>query len=54
MTLTAKVNACVKNVFEIWQKSQETQGTQIVFVTSPRPTMMENFNVYDDMKKEID
>lgn len=27
----SKVNACVKNVFEIWQKSNEVKGTQIVF-----------------------
>lgn len=27
----SKVNACVKNVFEVWQKSDEVKGTQIVF-----------------------
>jgi len=27
----SKVNACVKNVFEIWQESTPTKGTQLIF-----------------------
>jgi len=27
----SKVNACVKNVFEMWQKSSAVKGTQIIF-----------------------
>ncbi len=49
----SKVNACVKNVFEIWQKSQETQGTQIVFCDQSTPHYDGKFNVYDDMKKKL-
>ena len=49
----SKVNACVKNVFEVWQKSNEVKGTQIVFCDQSTPHYDGNFNVYDDMKKKL-
>ena len=49
----SKVNACVKNVFEIWQKSNEVKGTQIVFCDQSTPHYDGKFNVYDDMKKKL-
>ena len=49
----SKVNACVKNVFEVWQKSNEVKGTQIVFCDQSTPHYDGKFNVYDDMKKKL-
>ncbi len=49
----SKVNACVKNVFEIWQKSKQTKGTQIVFSDQSTPHYDGTFNVYDDMKQKL-
>ena len=49
----SKVNACVKNVFEMWQKSSAVKGTQIIFCDQSTPHYDGNFNVYDDMKKKL-
>ncbi len=45
----SKLNACVKNVFEIW--SGDKAVTQLVFLDQSTPK--EGFNLYDDMKNKL-
>ena len=50
---TSKVNACVENVFEIWQRTAEQRSTQLVFCDLSTPHNDGKFNVYDDLKKKL-
>ncbi len=48
----SKVNACVEQVFNIWQNTAEKKSTQLVFcdLSTPKPG---TFNVYDDMRDKL-
>ena len=49
----SKVNACVKNVFQVWQESAEIHGTQLLFCDLSTPKGDGSFNVYDDIKTKL-
>lgn len=49
----SKVNACVRNVLQIWQDTEEIKGTQLVFCDLSTPKGDGSFNVYDDMKQKM-
>ncbi|WP_317856058.1 DEAD/DEAH box helicase family protein [Chakrabartyella piscis] len=49
----SKINTCVKNVFDIWEESKPTSGTQIVFCDLSTPHYDGTFNVYDDIKNKL-
>ncbi|MCM1381248.1 MAG: YodL domain-containing protein [Muribaculaceae bacterium] len=45
----SKVNVCINNVFDIWQKTAEQKSTQLIFcdLATPQPTLNENtYTVY--------
>ena len=48
----SKVNICTQKVFDIWENSKETTGTQMIFcdMSTPKP---DEFNVYDDIKAKL-
>lgn len=48
----SKVNACVSNVFSIWDKYRDKKSTQLVFCDMSIPNK-DGFNVYDDIKKKL-
>ena len=48
----SKVNACVSNVFSIWDKYRDKNSTQLVFCDMSIPNK-DGFNVYDDIKKKL-
>ena len=49
----SKVNVCVKNIFDVWQESAPTLGTQLVFCDLSTPHYDGKFNVYDDIKTKL-
>lgn len=49
----SKVNACVRNVLQVWQDTEEIKGTQLVFCDLSTPKVDGSFNVYDDMKQKM-
>ena len=49
----SKVNACVENVFNVWQESTPILGTQLVFCDLSTPHYDGKFNVYDDIKSKL-
>ena len=48
-----KVSACADNVFEIWNKTTDFKGTQLVFCDSSTPKKDGIFNVYDDIRSKL-
>jgi len=49
----SKVNACVNNIFEIWEKTKENKSTQLVFSDMSTPKGNNEFNIYDDIRKKL-
>lgn len=56
----SKLNACVKNVFDIWQKTIPDKSTQLIFCDLGVPQSSEDvkkngkrFCVYDDIKQKL-
>lgn len=49
----SKVNACVDNVYRIWEEHTETKATQLVFCDLSTPKNDGTFNVYDDMREKL-
>jgi len=49
----SKINACVENIFDLWQKHKEKSLAQLVFCDLSTPKGDGTFNVYDDMKKKL-
>jgi len=50
---TSKVNACVENIYRIWQESAPQRSTQLVFCDLSTPHDDGKFNVYDDVKQKL-
>ncbi|MCI5655048.1 MAG: LPD25 domain-containing protein [Candidatus Pseudoruminococcus sp.] len=48
-----KVNACVDNVFRIWNETKEEKSTQLIFCDYSTPKKDGSFNVYDDIKRKL-
>jgi N12 class adenine-specific DNA methylase len=49
----SKVNACVENVFRLWQENSDKKLTQLVFCDLSIPKNDGNFNVYDDIRQKL-
>lgn len=49
----SKINMCVNNIYEIWEKHKEKKLTQLVFCDLSIPNKNGKFNVYDDIKQKL-
>ena len=49
----SKVNMCVRNLYEIWEKNKEEKLTQLVFCDYSTPKKKGQFNIYDDIKSKL-
>ena len=49
----SKVNACVDNVYRIWEEHADTKATQLVFCDLSTTKNDGTFNVYDDMREKL-
>ena len=49
----SKLNACVGNVFRIWEEGKENHLTQLLFCDMSTPKDDGTFNVYDDIKAKL-
>ena len=49
----SKVNACVDNVYCIWEEHVDTKAAQLVFCDLSTPKNDGTFNVYDDMREKL-
>ena len=49
----SKVNACVDNVYRIWEEHADTKATHLVFCDLSTPKNDGTFNVYDDMREKL-
>ena len=50
---TSKVNACVDNVYRIWEEHADTKATQLLFCDLSTPKNDGSFNVYDDIREKL-
>ncbi|MCD7744951.1 MAG: SNF2-related protein [Lachnospiraceae bacterium] len=50
----SKLNACVNNVFRIWQEGTPGKLTQLLFCDMSTPKKDGNFNVYDDIRSKLE
>lgn len=51
---SSKVNACVNNVFRIWQEGIPEKLTQLLFCDMSTPKTDGSFNVYDDIRSKLE
>jgi len=49
----SKTNACVKNVFSIWQHSEKDRAAQLVFCDLSTPKGDGAYNVYEDLRDKL-
>ena len=49
----SKLNACVRNVLQIWEDGREQKLTQLLFCDLSTPKNDGQFNVYDDIKTKL-
>ena len=49
----SKVNACVENVYQIWEETEENRLTQLVFCDLSTPKNDGTFSVYNDIRKKL-
>ena len=49
----SKVNACIDNVYRIWEDYADTKAAQLVFCDLSTPKNDGTFNVYDDMREKL-
>lgn len=49
----SKVNACVDNVYRIWEGHTDTKAAQLVFCDLSTPKNDGTFNVYDDIREKL-
>ena len=50
---SSKVNACIDNVYRIWEDYTDTKAAQLVFCDLSTPKNDGTFNVYDDMREKL-
>jgi N12 class adenine-specific DNA methylase/archaellum component FlaC len=48
----SKVNACMENIYRIWDETKENKLTQLCFCDFSTPSK-DKFNVYDDIKAKL-
>ena len=49
----SKVNKCVENVYDIYEKETPNKSAQLIFCDMSTPTTSAPFNVYDDIKTKL-
>ena len=49
----SKVNACVDNIYRIWEEHADTKAAQLLFCDLSTPKNDGMFNVYDDMREKL-
>ena len=49
----SKVNACIDNVYRIWEKYADTKAAQLVFCDLSTPKNDGTFNIYDDVREKL-
>ena len=49
----SKVNACMNNIYRIWEETAENRSTQLCFCDFSTPNADGRFNVYDDIKAKL-
>ena len=49
----SKVNACVDNVYRIWEEYADTRAAQLLFCDLSTPKGDWTFNVYDDIREKL-
>ena len=49
----SKVNACVENMYHIWEEHTDTKAAQLLFCDLSTPKNDGMFNVYDDMREKL-
>ncbi len=49
----SKVNACISNIYRIWDESREKKSVQLVFCDISTPKNDGSFNVYDDIRMKL-
>ena len=49
----SKVNACLENVYRIWEENVDQRSAQLVFCDLSTPHNDGNFNVYDDLRQKL-
>jgi hypothetical protein len=49
----SKVNACMENIYRIWEESVDERLTQLCFCDFSTPNSDGRFNVYDDIKAKL-
>ena len=49
----SKVNACIANVYRIWEEYADTKATQLVFCDLSTPKNDGTFNIYDDVREKL-
>ena len=50
---TSKVNACVDNVYRIWEEHADIKATQLLFCNLSTPKNDGSFNVYEDIREKL-
>ena len=50
---SSKLNACVRNVFQIWEEGKDQKLTQLLFCDLSTPKNDGSFNVYEDIKAKL-
>ena len=49
----SKVNACVENVYCIWEEHADTKAAQLIFCDLSTPKNDGSFNIYDDIRGKL-
>ena len=49
----SKINACIDNVYRIWNEGREKRTTQLVFCDLSTPKADGEFSVYTDIRKKL-
>ena len=49
----SKANACIDNVYRIWEEHADTKAAQLVFCDLSTPKNDGTFNVYDDIREKL-
>ena len=49
----SKVNACVDNVYRIWEEHADIKATQLLFCDLSTPKNDGSFNVYEDIREKL-
>lgn len=52
-SITSKINACAKDVFEVWHRTSEQRSTQMIFCDLSTPHGDSSFNVYDELREKL-